>query len=342
MSVRSFVWIAVGIAGCAAGADGGDGSARDGGGSRDGVVDGTFSRDVEADSGDREIDAEVADAAPAGEMDAARDATREGGRGTADGGSRDAGARDGATGDGAVGDGGAELPVPAAVVRALSATPYVEERCAPTRWTGWPYAAQRCTYRGGLQVTVANPSPDRVARWIVDGAQQIPAVASLRTRDPANYEACLVRIAQHTMSQSSRIFPLEGDIWEGEVFPFLRGVTYGVGTRTGFCGTCFCRINSLTRSQWCTYRAATMGGTESACLASFGGTSGWNVPWSEHCLANHVSAWTQDFNDHYRAQAFWANRVDGATRGIAARVGNPATASGASVLAAVQALYPVY
>ena len=85
-----------------------------------------------------------------------------------------------------------------------------------------------------------------------------------------------------------------------------------------------------------------MGGTESACLASFGGSSGWNAPWSEHCLANHVAAWTQDFNEHYRAQAFWANRGDAGTAGIASRVGNPSTARGAAVLAAVQALYPVF
>lgn len=64
----------------------------------------------------------------------------------------------------------------------------VEGSCVPVTVHGWPYEARRCTYGHGLSVIVADPSPDRVARWIIDAAQRITAVAALRTRDPANWE----------------------------------------------------------------------------------------------------------------------------------------------------------
>jgi hypothetical protein len=228
------------------------------------------------------------------------------------------------------------LPVPARLIRALSARPYVEGSCRPVTWRSWPHPAQRCTYGAGLVVTVADPAPARVGAWIVDAAQQIAAVAALRTRDPASYEACLVRIAQHTMSQSSRIFPLEGQIDEGQIFPFLMGVTYGIGTRTGFCGTCYCRINSLTRDEWCRYLAGTSGTTSAACLASYGGSSGWNDAWAAHCLANHGASWDADANPHYRAQAWLANRA------MRTSFPDPTRAIGSDVLAALGDRYPVF
>jgi len=183
----------------------------------------------------------------------------------------------------------------------------------------------------GVRDTMARDVAARdVAAWIVDAAERIAPVAALRARDPATYEACLVRIARHTMSQSSRIFPLEGQIDEGQVFPFLMGVTYGVGSRTGFCGTCYCRINSLTRGEWCRYLAGTTSVGQAGCLASYGGTSGWNDAWAAHCLENHSASWDASFNPHYRAQAWIANR---ALRSI---FPDPATASGAAVLRALE------
>lgn len=228
------------------------------------------------------------------------------------------------------------LPVPSSLVRALSARPYVEGTCRPVTWRSWPHPAQRCTYGAGLVVTVANPAPSRVAAWIVDAAELIAPVAALRTRDPANYEACLARIARHTMSQSSRIFPLEGQIDEGQVYPFLMGVTYGVGSRTGFCGTCYCRINSLTRDEWCRYLAGTTSVSQATCLAGYGGTSGWDDAWAAHCLQNHSASWEASFNPHYRAQAWIANRA------LRSSFPSPATASGAAVLRAIEGSYPVF
>ena len=229
------------------------------------------------------------------------------------------------------------LPVPAALLRALSATPYVEQSCRPTTWRTWPYPALRCTYNAGIVVTVADPTPARVGAWIVDAAEQIAAVSSLRTRDPAGYVGILVRIAQHTMSQSSRIFPLEGNIEESVVQPFLEGVTYGVNTSDArHCATCYCRINSTTRDQWCAYVAGTTSTTNAACLASYGGSSGWNDAWAAHCLANHQASWTAASNPHYRAQAWLVNRT------VRSHHPDPTTVTAAQVHADLDAAYPIY
>ena len=228
------------------------------------------------------------------------------------------------------------LPTPASLLHALSARPYVEEHCAPTTFPGWAHAAQRCTYGHGLAVTVADPSAARVARWIVDAAEHIAAVAALRTRDPAHYEACLVRMAQHTETQSSRIFPLTGQISEDVVYEFRSGVAYGYGSLSRTCRTCYCRINSISREQWCDYEAGAGHGASSTCLASYGGNSGWNDAWAQHCLATHSASFEAESNDHYRAQAWLANRD------LAARFPHPTTAAGADVLAALGTHYPIY
>ncbi len=228
------------------------------------------------------------------------------------------------------GTGGSIVP-PASLVQALSARPYVEGSCSATTFTGWPHAAKRCTYGGGLQVTVANPSPERVARWIVDSAQMIPALAGLEGRDRANWEAGLKVIAANTMSQSSRIFPLAGLVREGTInYRFDRGVTAGCSTG------CYCRINSTTRREWCRYRAQVLrSGSESACLSLYSTTT-FTDAWARHCLDNHAASWDADENPHYRARAY------GAQLAIGGQFPRPATADGGAVVRALKGYFVVY
>jgi hypothetical protein len=201
----------------------------------------------------------------------------------------------------------------------------------PTTYPGWPHEAQRCTYRNGLVVTIANPSPDRVARWIVDASRTIAALDALHERDRAHWEEGLLVIAAHTIGQSSRIFPLLGQVWEnGTAYRFERGVT---STCTS---GCYCRINSTSRPQWCAYAVEVLGvETDNAsCLAKYGQPT-MTLPeaWLAHCFANHVDAWSSDKNEHYRAQAWAANRA------LAPRFPDPMVADGAAVVAALEQSY---
>lgn len=225
-----------------------------------------------------------------------------------------------------------EIPPPAALVAALGGKTYVEGQCEPTTYPGWPYEASRCTYRDGLVVTIANPPPERVARWIVDASRQIEALDALRTTDPEAWEAGLVHIAKHTIGQSSRIFPLDGQVWEnGTAYRFERGVT-----KTCKSG-CFCRINSTSRYQWCAYAAAVRGEDEAACLAETGQTtSTLTEAWLARCLANHVGSWTSPRNEHYVAQAWNANRR------VKAALADAGAPTAEDVLAALREEYPTY
>ena len=202
------------------------------------------------------------------------------------------------------------LPVPASVVSQISAKPYVEQSCQPTTYPGWPYSAQKCTYSsGGLTatVTVADPSADRVARWIVDSGQFIPALAALRGAHQAEYEEGLRAIGLAMLYQSSRIYPLVGGIIEDQGggyvdYSFQSGVTTTCSTG------CYCRINSIHRTEWCQYRAATGVQSYSACLAVVG-TSGLTAGWGNECFQNHLRSWTLDSNEHFRAKAYLANQI---------------------------------
>ena len=222
--------------------------------------------------------------------------------------------------------------LPASLVDALDAVPYVEGRCTDVVHPGWPYEARRCTYSaGGLTTTVvtATPSPRRVARWIVNTAGVIPALEALAVTDRASYERGLVIIATHLMNQSSRIFPLEGGIIENITgsyvdYPFRMGVTDGCSTG------CFCRINSLHRTDLCAFEDAMGRETEADCLARVG-TRGLTDAWGAQCQGNHEAAWSSDVNVHFRALAW---RVQ---RSLAASCGRACTA--AEVLAALRAVY---
>jgi hypothetical protein len=202
-----------------------------------------------------------------------------------------------------------DVVVPASLVKALAAKPYVEDECAPTTWKGWPYDAKKCTYSAGgitTSVTVANPTPEQVAAWIVDASIFVPALWKLRAKAPSEWEAGLKEFAKHTLGQSSRIFPLEGGIIEnmgnGYVnYPFYRGVTEGCSSG------CYCRINSLHRTEWCGYRAFLGPGTYDDCIADVG-EKGLTDAWGLECLGNHVEAWTSTKNAHYRAKAWKVNQ----------------------------------
>ncbi len=222
-----------------------------------------------------------------------------------------------------------ELDVPPSLVETLSVKPYVEGSCTKTTYPGWPHEAQRCTYRNGLVVVVANPPPERVARWIVEASKLIPALDGLQKRDPSSWQKGLEIIALHTLGQSSRIFPLDGEIWEnGEVYQFDRGVTSTCSTG------CYCRVNSTSRPQWCKYAAEVLkSGDEATCLTKMG-TKKLTTAWLSHCFDNHVAAWSTDANAHYRAMAWNANLT------IAPKFPDPSKAASADVVAAVSAAYP--
>jgi hypothetical protein len=215
---------------------------------------------------------------------------------------------------------------PSDLVDVLDIPPYVEQSCSATTWDGWPFEAQRCTYNGGLRVTVADPSAELVAYWIADAAQMIPALAALEERDRSAWKRGLEVIAWHTLYQSSRIFPLEGEVDEGYVYDFDRGVTEGCSTG------CYCRINSMRRQEWCEYADEVLGiVSERDCLNEYSTTT-WTDEWAEHCLDNHRAAWT-GIHHHYRAMAYWANKT------IAASVGDPETADPDRVVDLLEAMY---
>lgn len=224
------------------------------------------------------------------------------------------------------------LDVPESLVKALGDKTYVEGDCQPATVPGWPYDAQRCTYQGGLVVTIANPTPERVARWIVDASSLIASLDGLHTTDRTNWEAGLVVIAKHTIGQSSRIFPIAGKVYEnGTAYSFDRGVTSTCSSG------CYCRVNSTSRAQWCKYAFTVEKSetSEAACLDKYGQTTNkLTEPWLVHCFDNHVASFNADQNPHYRAQAWNANVTMGQT------FGDPSKAKGADVIAALKKQYP--
>jgi hypothetical protein len=217
--------------------------------------------------------------------------------------------------------------VPGTLVTALDVKPYVEQSCTPTTFEGWPFEAQKCTYNGGLKVTVANPSPELVARWITDASQMIPALWAQKDKDPTQWKKGLKVFSSFVLGQSSRIFPLSGEVDEGIVYDFHQGVTMGCSTG------CYCRINSLRRQEWCEYADKVLGiEDESDCLGLYSTTT-WTDAWADHCLDNHRAAWTMLTNHHFRAYAWWANKS------IKQQFPNPDQADGAAVVAKLNSLF---
>ncbi len=223
------------------------------------------------------------------------------------------------------------LKVPASLVTVLDVKPYVEGSCQSATYSGWPHKAKKCSYSAGgisTTVTVANPSPAVVAAWIVDAMQLVKRLAALEGTSQAHYEQGLAAMAKAVLYQSSRIFPLSGGILEnmgsGWVnYPFEKGVTQGCSSG------CYCRINSLHRTEYCAYRAFLKAETYSACMARVG-SSGLTQAWGDQCLGNHKKAWTRDYNEHFRAKAYKADKV------VKAKCPKSTSCSPAQVLAAVK------
>ncbi|RYZ66016.1 MAG: hypothetical protein EOP08_05745 [Proteobacteria bacterium] len=250
----------------------------------------------------------------------------------ADAAARDAAAEAAVPTDAAEADADASSPVMQALLAVLDVKPYVEGTCEPTTYPGWDHPAHRCRYDGGgvdggLTVTVANPPAARVAAWIIDSAGEIGALEAIKYRDPEQWIAGLVIVAGNVIGQSTRIFPLEGQVAEDIVYRFEKGVT-----RT--CGTgCYCRVNSTSRQHWCSYAAAFLGASEQECLTTYS-TTRFTQAWANHCLENHSSSWDRDVNPHFHARAYAAHRL------LEARFPDPTTAPIADMMAALLEIFP--
>ncbi len=198
-----------------------------------------------------------------------------------------------------VGDGG----VLGVLAAALSAKPYTEGTCQPATVSGWPHAAQTCSYTVGAltaTVTMANPPPARVASWIVDAAALIPALEAIKLTEPAEYQRALLGMADRVKAQSGRVFPLSGDLFEGTaLYPYDRGVS-------AQCTTCYCRINSLARSTWCKYQESRGQQTYAACTTELG-TTGPVSAWNAKCLELHRDAFLSSANQGFRAISYAYN-----------------------------------
>ncbi len=259
-----------------------------------------------------------------------------------DGGSLDA-AADGDGGarvkDGAGADAGPQplTPPPPALVKCLAQKPYVEGSCVPTTVAGWPHPAQACTYSspiGTLSVTVANPSATQVAFWIANAGDSIPAIGHLKTSDPSSYLRALQTVASALMIQSGRIFPIRGVVGEDQgggyyPYPFTDGVTTPCPSGEPHC---YCRINSLSRGDYCAYRGSLAGAeTEAACRTRVGYGGGSTTAWKSECIGNHAASWGTPVNEHIRAQV-WVRLRDG---------GVGATATGSQVVNALASAYGI-
>jgi hypothetical protein len=198
----------------------------------------------------------------------------------------------------------------APVVAAMHAVPYVEQTCSPTTFAGWPYEAKACDYtqhESSMHVVVADPDPSRIASWIEDAARQIPLLETVRAEEPKRYVDALLALSEFVMGQSSRIFPLAGDIWEdmrhdgvGKRYPFDRGVSVTSGR---------CRLVSLTAADWCDYLAATSPNHEpvTSCKARLSDVNAF----AEVCLSLHRAGWESNSNEAFRA---FAHSVNGRLR----------------------------
>lgn len=194
--------------------------------------------------------------------------------------------------------------VPPKVLEMLAPKPYVEVDCKPEG------DGKRCSYSTlGLsaEVLVVDPTAEQVARWIVDAAAFAEPLEALRESDRKAWEKGVLAFARHVRMQSSRIFPMKGDIVEdmgggAKAYAFDRGVVTPCEK-----GRCRCRINSLTARAFCRFEEA-MGGAFEACVSRYDGPSG-DEPWRARCAENHTRAMQSLHNDHFRAKAFVVGRA---------------------------------
>ena len=67
----------------------------------------------------------------------------------------------------------------------------------------------------------------------------------------------------------------------------------------------FCRINSLTRGQLCSWNDHKNIESESKCQTRLGYGQGNTEAWYSECINNHIYAWTSEYNAHFVAK-LWA------------------------------------
>ena len=193
-------------------------------------------------------------------------------------------------------------PIPASVVKVLEAKPYVEVDCKPVEQPGFEGHAQRCAYTAmGLEaeVLVANPSAELTSRWLMDAARSCAPLEAIRTSNTDAWERGVRAFARHLRLQSSRIFPIDGviveDLGDGpHPFGFDRGVVTPCTK-----GSCRCRVNSLTSSGLCRYRAS-LGIDRDVCLRTLADDEAWRA----QCIENHRVSLGTGSNEHLRARAF--------------------------------------
>ena len=113
-----------------------------------------------------------------------------------------------------------------------------------------------------------------------------------------------VKIRRSTLRSSPFIHPLQFPQYIA--YPFKDGVSVGCPASEPHC---FCRINSISRGQFCTWRAHTSDETEDKCRSRLGYAQGNTDAWYNECLANHASAWHSEYNDHFAAKLFAALKV---------------------------------
>lgn len=191
-------------------------------------------------------------------------------------------------------------PIPASLLKVLETTPYVEVNCKPEPSDTFP-EAKRCAYTAmgvEAEVVVANPSAETTARWLMDAARSCAPLEALRTSHPDAWERGVRAFARHLRMQSSRIFPISGSIVEDlgdgpHAFGFDRGVVSPCVK-----GSCRCRVNSLTSSALCRYRAS-LGEDRDACNRAFDDEETWR----RQCAGNHRRALDTGVNEHLHARA---------------------------------------
>ncbi len=191
--------------------------------------------------------------------------------------------------------------IPASLLKVLETQPYVEVACKPVEELGFS-DAKKCSYTAmgvEAEVVVANPSAETTARWLMDAARSCAPLESIRLSHPEAWERGVRAFARHLRLQSSRIFPLRGDIVEDlgdgpHAFGFDRGVVTPC-----LKGSCRCRINSLTSSALCRFRAS-RGEDKDACTKTLSEDEAWRI----QCVENHRSALSSGSNEHLHARAF--------------------------------------
>jgi hypothetical protein len=170
--------------------------------------------------------------------------------------------------------------------------------------------------KGKLQVYVADPDANRVAKWISNATREVNWTAKLESEDHNNFMQVKKILATDVMIQSSRIFPLSGYIGEdmgtGYVaYHFTDGESDGCPTGEPHA---FCRINSISRGQLCIWRDHKNLESNSACKTRLGYGQGNTDAWYKECLNTHISSWESDYNSHFVAK-LWAVLNDAGING---------------------------